>query len=173
MGANRSSACATTVRILQCAELTAGRSAYLDNYVNTCVVESSGRSWALCVAFTWVSCDICLEDAYIEEACWKESFGKAIALHLCTVRLDGHDALLQHGDEIMGPLSRVHSYYWRVGEGAGAFHVKTTPQMTRFRDVKVCNKLDTDEIDDHRIQFDYKCTIGLQYPEGKNSIYTW
>ena len=117
MGANRSSSCATTRRILQSAELTAGRSAYLDNYVNTCVVESSGRSWTLCVAFTWVSCDICLEDAYIEEACWKESFGKATALHLCTVWLDGHDALLQHGDEIMGPLSRVHSYYWRVGEG--------------------------------------------------------
>ena len=47
--------------------------------------------------------------------------------------------------------------------------VKTTPQMTRFRDVKVCNNLVTDEIDDHRIQSDYKCTIGLQYPEGKNS----
>ena len=60
---------------------------------------------------------------------------------------------------------------------SGAFHAKTTPQMTRFRDVKVCNKLVTDEIDDHRIQFDYKCTIGLQYPEGKNSIlgnaYAW
>ena len=27
----------------------------------------------------------------------------------------------------------------------------------------------TDEIDDHRIPSDYKCTIGLQYPEGKNS----
>ena len=56
-----------------------------------------------------------------------------------------------------------------------AFHdtttctVKTTPQMTRFRDVKVCKNLVTDEIDDHRIQSDYKCTIGLQYPEGKNS----
>ena len=117
MGANRNSACATTVRILQCAELTAGRSADLDNYVNSCVVESSGRSWALCVAFTWMSCDIWLEDAYIEEACWKDLFGKATALHFCTVRLDGHDALLQHGDEIMGPLSRAHSYYWRVGEG--------------------------------------------------------
>ena len=98
-------------------ELTAGRSAYLDNYVNISVVERSGRSWALCVAFTRMSCDICLEDAYTEEACWKESFGKATALHLCTVRLDGHDALSQHGDEIMGPLSRVHSYYWRLGEG--------------------------------------------------------
>ena len=34
--------------------------------------------------------------------------------------------------------------------------------MTRFRDAKVCNNLVTDEIDDHRIQSDYKCTIGLQ-----------
>ena len=41
--------------------------------------------------------------------------------------------------------------------------------MTRFRDVKVCKNLATEEIDDHRIQCDYKCTIGLQYPEGKNS----
>ena len=32
--------------------------------------------------------------------------------------------------------------------------VKTTPQMTRFRDVKVCINLATDEIDDHRIQSD-------------------
>ena len=55
--------------------------------------------------------------------------------------------------------------------------VKTTPQMTRFRDVKVCNNLVTDEIDDHRIQSYYKCTIGLQCPEGKNSTlgiaYAW
>ena len=47
--------------------------------------------------------------------------------------------------------------------------VKMTPQMTRFRDAKACNNLATDEIDDHRIQSDYKCTIGLQNPEGKNS----
>ena len=47
--------------------------------------------------------------------------------------------------------------------------VKTAPQMTRFRDAKVCNNLATDEIDDHRIQSDYKCTSGLQNPEGKNS----
>ena len=43
--------------------------------------------------------------------------------------------------------------------------VKTTPQMTRFRVAKVCNNLVTDEIDYHRIQSDYKCTIGLQNPE--------
>ena len=55
--------------------------------------------------------------------------------------------------------------------------VKTTPQMTRFRDVKVCKNLVAGEIDDHRIQSDYKCTIGLQYSEGKNSTlgiaYAW
>ena len=37
--------------------------------------------------------------------------------------------------------------------------VKTTPQMTRFRDAKVCNNLATDEIDDHlttNAQLDYK-----------------
>ena len=55
--------------------------------------------------------------------------------------------------------------------------LKTPPQMTRFRDVKVCNNLATDEIDDHRIQSDNKCTIGLQNPEGKNSTlgiaYAW
>ena len=49
--------------------------------------------------------------------------------------------------------------------------VKTTPQMTRFRDGKVCNNVATDEIDDHRIRSDYKCTSGLQNPEGKNSTF--
>ena len=47
--------------------------------------------------------------------------------------------------------------------------MKTTPQMTRFRDGKVCNNLATDDIDDNRIQSDYKCKSGLQNPEGKNS----
>ena len=46
---------------------------------------------------------------------------------------------------------------------------KITPQMTRFRDAKVCNNFATDKIDDHRIQSDYKCTIGLQNLDGKNS----
>ena len=49
------------------------------------------------------------------------------------------------------------------------YRVKTTPQMIRFRDVKVCNHLAPGEIGDHRIQSDYKCVIGLQHPEGKNS----
>ena len=50
--------------------------------------------------------------------------------------------------------------------------VKTTPQMIRFRDAKVCNNLATDEIDDHRIQSDYKCTIGLQKFKRKE-LCTW
>ena len=37
--------------------------------------------------------------------------------------------------------------------------VKTTPQMPFF-DLKVCKNLVTDEMDDHRIQSEYKCTIG-------------
>ena len=41
--------------------------------------------------------------------------------------------------------------------------------MTRFRNAKVCNNLVTYEFDDHRIQSDYKCTTGLENPEGKNS----
>ena len=49
--------------------------------------------------------------------------------------------------------------------------VKTTPQMTRFRDGKVCNNLATAEIDDHRIQSDYKCISGLQYPEGERTLH--
>ena len=51
-------------------------------------------------------------------------------------------------------------------------HVKTTPRMTRFRDAKVSNNLVSDEIDDHRIQSDYKCTIGLQN-QGRKELYTW
>ena len=35
--------------------------------------------------------------------------------------------------------------------------------------MQVCNNLATDEIDDHRIQSDYKCIRGRQNPEEKNS----
>ena len=38
-----------------------------------------------------------------------------------------------------------------------------------FRDVQVCKNLATDEVDDHRIQSDCKCTIVLQHPEGENT----
>ena len=40
--------------------------------------------------------------------------------------------------------------------------VNTTPQMTRFRGRKVCSKWLQERIDDHNIQSDYKCTIGLK-----------
>ena len=49
-----------------------------------------------------------------------------------------------------------------TGEAACFGFVKTTPQMTRFRDVKVCNNLATDEIDDHRIQSDYNMNCNIQ-----------
>ena len=49
-------------------------------------------------------------------------------------------------------------------------YVKTTPQMTRFRDAKVCNNRLQIRIDDHRIQSDYKYKRELQNPEGKKSV---
>ena len=42
-------------------------------------------------------------------------------------------------------------------------------KMTRFRDTEVCNNLATDEIDNQRIQSDYKCISGLQTPEGERT----
>ena len=48
--------------------------------------------------------------------------------------------------------------------------VKTTPQMTRFRDAKVSNNWLQIRIDDHRIQSDYKYKSELQNPEGKKSV---
>ena len=48
--------------------------------------------------------------------------------------------------------------------------VNTTPQMTRFRDAKVCNNWLQVRTDDHRIQSDYKYKSELQNPEGKKSI---
>ena len=48
--------------------------------------------------------------------------------------------------------------------------VKTTPQMTRFRDAKVCNNWLQIRIDDHRIQSGYKYKSELQNPEGKKSV---
>ena len=48
--------------------------------------------------------------------------------------------------------------------------VNTTPQMTRFRDVKVCNTWLQIRIDDHRIQSDFKYKSQLQNPEGKKSV---
>ena len=44
--------------------------------------------------------------------------------------------------------------------------------MTRFRDVKVCKNLVTDEIDDHRIQSDYKRT-NWNTVSRRKELYTW
>ena len=53
--------------------------------------------------------------------------------------------------------------------------VKITPQMTRFRDAKVCSNLATNEIDDHRIQSDFNMNCNIQ--KEKNSTlgiaYAW
>ena len=51
-----------------------------------------------------------------------------------------------------------------------SFFVKTTPQITRFHDAKVCNNWPQMRIDDHRIQSDYKYKSELQNPEGKTSV---
>ena len=40
--------------------------------------------------------------------------------------------------------------------------VNTTPQMTRSRGAKVCSEWLQERIDDHSIQSDHKCTIGLK-----------
>ena len=49
--------------------------------------------------------------------------------------------------------------------------VKTTPQMTRFRDAKVCNNWLQVRIDDHRIQSDCKYKSELQNVERKKSVF--
>ena len=64
---------------------------------------------------------------------------------------------------------RLIVYSWRrsiVTTGG----VKTTPQMTRFRDAKVCNNWLQKRIGDHRIQSDYKYKSELQNQEGKKSV---
>ena len=53
---------------------------------------------------------------------------------------------------------------------ARSLPVNTTPQMTRFRDAKVCNNWLQKRIDDHRIQSDYKYKSELLNPEGKKSV---
>ena len=83
---------------------------------------------------------------------------------------------------ITNDSGKSHGYHVQIARlrrrsSGRSICAQTTPQMTRFRDVKVCKILVTDEIDDHRIQSDYKYTNGLQNPEGKNSAlgiaYAW
>ena len=52
--------------------------------------------------------------------------------------------------------------FFGLGRGCWAWHVNTTPQMTRLRGAKVCSKWLQERIDDHNIQSGYKCTIGLK-----------
>ena len=47
---------------------------------------------------------------------------------------------------------------------------KTTPEMIRFRDAKVCKNWIQIRIGDHRIQSDYKYKSEPQNPEGKKSV---
>ena len=49
-----------------------------------------------------------------------------------------------------------HVEEWTQATFPAEIDVKTTPQMTRFRDAKVCNYWLQIRIDDHRIQSDYK-----------------
>ena len=71
---------------------------------------------------------------------------------------------------IVAADSHVHLFVSDVVKSFDTVDVKTTPQMTRFRGAIVCNNLATDEIDDHRIQSDYKYKSELQNPEGKKSV---
>ena len=66
-------------------------------------------------------------------------------------------------------LLQENKWWPHLNKSGSDKHLK----WTRFSRVKKCTRnMIIDEIDDHRIQFDYKCTIGLQYPEGKE-LYTW
>ena len=98
------------------------------------------------------------------------------------VKKEANQILSERGREHLGEnLTRmaftnsIYCYRWivhswrrfNVTDGG----VKTTPQMTRFRDAKVCNNLVTGEIDDHRIQSDYKCTIGQQKTQKERTLH--
>ena len=69
--------------------------------------------------------------------------------------------------EYSAPSGDAHASCWHV---VRAVPVAATPQMTRFRDAKVCNKWLQVRIHDHRIQSDYKYKSELQNPEGKKSV---
>ena len=51
-----------------------------------------------------------------------------------------------------------------------AKHVKTTPQMIRFRDAKVCNNLATDGLTITEYSLTTSTKSELQNPEGKKSV---
>ena len=78
--------------------------------------------------------------------------------------LDGNrDHLLtETRAELMKQEQKVESLYNCISE--------LPPQMTRFRDEKVCNSWLQVRIDDHRIQSGYKYKSELQNPDGKKSV---
>ena len=80
----------------------------------------------------------------------------------------GQRILKIHGDsqQVAGCLTKITTPRAAHRKALG---VKTTHQMTRFRDGKVFKNLATDEIDDHRIQSDYKWTTKSRRKE----LYTW
>ena len=89
-----------------------------------------------------------LENQFPHSLHWSDSKWK-----VCLAGGGGDKRRFQYCTDASGPI-----LYFR------ALHVKTTPQMTRFRDGKVCNNLFTDEIDDLRRKSDYKCTISRRPP---------
>ena len=68
------------------------------------------------------------------------------------------------------PKVPAHSYKHQQWEARTWTVCVSTPQMTRFRDAKVCNNWLHKRIEDHRIQSDYKYKSELQNPEGKKSV---
>ena len=65
-------------------------------------------------------------------------------------------------ERIFGRFQRTfYRFLQIIDTGTPISCVNTTPQMTRFRDACVCNNWLQVRIDDHRIQSDDKCTIGL------------
>ena len=66
-------------------------------------------------------------------------------------------ALLPSSDGVGGRGGRASQSFSSTWGWVRFVPVKTTPQMTRFRDAKVCNNLATDEIDDS--DYNKNCNI--------------
>ena len=73
----------------------------------------------------------------------------------------GQRVLKMHGDsqQVVGCLTKKTTPREAHRKALG---VKTTHQMTRFRDGRVFKNFATDEIDDHRTQSDHKWTTKIQ-----------
>ena len=101
------------------------------------------------------------------------------------VKTEMHQVLSERGDLLLAVCGKIlrhktfmNSIYivtdWSFTADGGLLEptgsVNTTPQMTRFRDAKVCNNWLQVRIDDHRIHSGYKYKSELQNPEGKKSV---